>query len=193
MGNLRSAIDELASDDVERSTDARLVEDLEELEVGARAVEAERVRRIGELERRGVHIRDGFVSITSWLSSRLRIASSVAARLIRLARALPQMPHTSAALSAGELSVESACLLVSARDADAEQFDRCEPELVDLAARLPLADLRRAIERWRYLADAASAEAEAERRFERRGLYVSPMLAWSGSMAILTPRPGKAS
>jgi hypothetical protein len=176
MGNLRSAIEELASDDVERSTDVRLVEDLEELEGATRAIEAERARRIGELDRRGVHVRDAFVSLTSWLTSRLRIAPSVAARHIRLARALPRMPHAAAALAAGELSVESAGLLVSVRDADPEQFDRCEEALVDLAARLPVADLRRAIERWRCLADTASAEAESERRFERRGLYVSPTL-----------------
>ena len=74
MGNLRSAIEELASDDVERSTDVRLVEDLEELEGATRAIEAERARRIGELDRRGVHVRDAFVSLTSWLTSRLRIA-----------------------------------------------------------------------------------------------------------------------
>jgi hypothetical protein len=37
-------------------------------------------------------------------------------------------------------------------------------------------ELVRVVEYWKHLADSAAAEAAAERRFSRRGLYVSPTL-----------------
>jgi hypothetical protein len=119
-------------------------------------------------ERRGAHLRDGHGSVVSWLAGRIGIPWWVATRHVRLARALPRMPRTSAALADGTISIPGAEQLVFARNADSGAFDRCESMLVDLARRLSARDLRRAIEQWRSLADAVADEAEAVRRFERR-------------------------
>lgn len=86
------------------------------------------------------------------------------------------MPRTRAALQDGAISVGAASLLVGARAFDPEQFARSEETLVEVARTLSVRELHRVIEHWRQLADAAGAEAEAERRFERRGLHVSPTL-----------------
>jgi hypothetical protein len=92
---------------------------------------------------------------------------------VRLARALPQMPATRAALQEGAIPLGAAALLVGAREDDPESFARCETALVDAARRLPVRHLRRAIEHWRLLADAEAGKAAARRRFERRALFVS--------------------
>jgi Domain of unknown function (DUF222)/HNH endonuclease len=116
------------------------------------------------------------VSLTAWLAHRAGMPTWAAARHVRLARALVGMPRTSAVLGGGGMSVAAAELLLSAREADADAFARSEEGLVDLAKRLPTHDLRRALERWRALADAAADEDVAARRFERRRLFVSATL-----------------
>jgi Domain of unknown function (DUF222)/HNH endonuclease len=119
---------------------------------------------------------DGYLSITAWLVHRLGVPASVARSQVRLARALERMPGTAAALAEGEIPLASAHLLTDAHAADPERFEPSEQALLKLARSLPVRDLHRAIEHWRQLADAASADAAAERRFCRRGLYVSPTL-----------------
>jgi hypothetical protein len=86
------------------------------------------------------------------------------------------MPGTRHALLEGEIAVAAALLLADALVADPAEFARSELMLVDLARRLPVRDLTRAIEHWKMLADPRAAEAAAERRFARRALYVSPTL-----------------
>jgi hypothetical protein len=176
VNTLRSALAELRSTDVVSLSDDELHGDLAELERASRAIDAERARRVAEADRRRSYAADGFLSMASWLRDRLGVAASVAAEQVRLARALQGMPHSRAALGGGHISSSAASLLVAARDADPIQFGRSEPMLVGLARTATVRDLRRAIEHWRLLADAASAEAAAERRFRRRGLRVSPTL-----------------
>jgi hypothetical protein len=176
MGSLRSALEEYSADDVGSMSADALAEDLDELERATRAIGVERARRLVEVERRGVHLRDGSPSLAAWLARRCGIPASLAARDVRLARALAAMPRTRTALVDGSISVPAAEMLVGAREADRAQFERSEKLLVDLAGRLSARDLRRAIEHWRALADASAEESGAARRFERRGLFVSPTL-----------------
>ena len=176
MSTLRSALDELVVDDLGHRSNRELLEDLSELERASRALEAERARRTAEVERRGAFGEDGYLSLTAWLVHRLGIAASVAKAQVRLGRALERMPKVRRALTEGHIPVAAAQLLADARSADPEQFERSEPVLVDVARRLPLRDLARAVERWKMLADSARAEQAAERRFSRRGLYVSRTL-----------------
>ena len=120
--------------------------------------------------------RTGSLSLTAWLVHRLGIAASTAKAQVRLGRVLERMPRVRQALGEGEIPVAAAGLLAEAREAHPVAFERSERALVDLARRLPVRDLARALERWRLLADQAAADAAAERRFSRRGLYVSPTL-----------------
>jgi hypothetical protein len=53
MSTLRSALDELKLEDLRHRSDRELLDDLGELERTVRALEAERSRRIAEVERRG--------------------------------------------------------------------------------------------------------------------------------------------
>lgn len=173
MSTLRSVVEDVDAQDVRCLSDDELAEDLTEIERASRILDSARARRIGEVERRGSYADDGHLSVTSWLAHRLGIPGPVASQQVRLSRALPHMPRTAAALAEGEVSMPAVALLVGAREADPEQFDRSEEVLLRAARAMPVRDLRQAVDHWRQLADAAGQTAAAERRFERRGLFVS--------------------
>lgn len=108
MGNLRSVLDELRSEDLPGLSDPQLEEDFAELQRAADVIEGERLRRLGELDRRRPFQRDGYLSTTSWLANRFGVSGGRAADQVRLARALSQMPATRQAIAGGEISC-SAC------------------------------------------------------------------------------------
>ena len=181
MSTLRSALDELKVEDLAHRSDGELLDDLGELERASRVLEAERGRRTAEVERRGAHAEDGYLSVLAWLVHRLGVPASVASSQVRLGRALERMPGTRAVLAEGEIPVAAARLLADAQAADPKGFERSEQLLLELARSLSVRDLIRAVEHWRQLADPRAAEAATERRFVRRGLYVSPRwTGWSG-------------
>src|SRR5919197_4249071 len=172
MGSLRSALDGFTAEDLTSVGDEDLAERVVEVERAMRILEAERARAIAEVDARRTFAADGFLSVTPWLSHRTHVPASAAAQQVRLARALPRMPMTRAALRGGEISSAAGALLVGALEAAPDRFDRSERTLVDAARTLPMRDLRRAIEHWRLLADSLH-DGATERRFERRGLFVS--------------------
>src|SRR5207302_4552756 len=59
MSEVRSAIEELRAEDLSTLPDARVEEDFAELQRAAELLEVERLRRLGEIDRRGVYGRDG--------------------------------------------------------------------------------------------------------------------------------------
>ena len=114
MSTLRSALEELVTSDLRVLGDEDLASDLDEIERTVRILDAERSRRLAEFERRGAHADDGFLSLSSWLVARHRVAPSTATRRVRVARCLEQMPHAAAANAAGELSEAALGLLTAA-------------------------------------------------------------------------------
>jgi hypothetical protein len=176
MSTLRSVLDELGAEGVRSSADEVLEADFAELERAAGTVEVELARRAAEIDRRGSFRRDGYLSISSWLAHRFRMAFSGATQLVRVARALEHMPRTRAALSQGEISRSAAAILVSAHEADPGEFLRVEEALVDTAGTLPIRDLKRAVAHWRDAVDQRRAEEDAEYAFQLRRLHVSPTL-----------------
>jgi hypothetical protein len=93
-----------------------VTDDVIEIERASRAFEAERLRRIAELDTRGSFACDGYLSMSAWLVHRLRIAWSTAGQHVRMARGLRRMPRTREALSAGDVSAAATSMLVSARE-----------------------------------------------------------------------------
>ncbi|HET7870861.1 MAG TPA: hypothetical protein VFM85_11175 [Actinomycetota bacterium] len=85
MSTLRSALDELGAEDVRHASHDVLEADFAELERAAGAVEAELARRAAEIDRRGSFRRDGYLSISSWIAHRFRMAFSAATQLVRVA------------------------------------------------------------------------------------------------------------
>ena len=118
MSELRSAIEGLRAESLPALPDARIEEDFAELHRASEQLEAERLRRLAEIDRRGLYARDGHLSVASWLVGVHQVAWGLAREQVRLARGLEAMPVTRRALEAGELSMSAARSLVAAREAD---------------------------------------------------------------------------
>ncbi len=124
MSSMRSAVEEMRARDVAALPNAALEEDFAELQLVSEQLEAERLRLLGEINRRRTFERDGFLSTAAWLVAMFRMAWSEAGRQVRMARELERMPRTREALAAGDISVSAAWVLVSARHSNPEEFER---------------------------------------------------------------------
>jgi hypothetical protein len=163
----------LRSDVLPDLPDARLEEDFAELQRAADLIDAERLRRLAEIDRRASYRRDGHLSAASWLASAFKVAWGAARDQVRTARALEDMPETRRALDDGELSMSAVRVLVSAREADPPAFRDSEPQLVDAACIHSMQDIRRIAAYWRQAAEREAALEGQEKLRERRRLHAS--------------------
>jgi hypothetical protein len=173
VSGLRSALEELRGEDLRAVPDEALEEDFRELQQASRALEAERLRRLAEIERRGLHARRGHPSTGAWLADTFRLGWGQATTDVRAARALERMPLASEALARGELSAFALRALVAARETSPHAFRRSEEALVSAARSLPAKAMSNRLAAWHQRVDADRAEREATRRFERRRLHIS--------------------
>jgi hypothetical protein len=173
MGALRSAFDELESETLSDQPDARVEEDFEELLQTDERVQLAKLRRLADLERRGVYARDGYVSATAWLIHKHRMSPGLAKQLVRMARALEEMPHTRAALRDGDITTSAVRVLVDARAVDPDAFARSEEKLVDAARVQSVKNLERITAYWRQAVEREQGVDPDERLRQRRRLHLS--------------------
>jgi hypothetical protein len=176
LSELRSTVDALRSETLAELPDARVEEDFAELHRAVEQLEVERLRRLAEIERRGLHERDGFLSAAAWLVSRFKVAWGAAREHVRIARALDHMPRTRRALEEGEVSMSAIRVLVAVRDASADAFERCESQLVDAARIHSVSDLQRVAVFWREAVEREQALDSEDRLRARRRLHASVSL-----------------
>ncbi|MBI2237877.1 MAG: DUF222 domain-containing protein [Actinobacteria bacterium] len=176
MSSLRSALDELGSEDLRFLSDETLAADFGELERAARALRAERLRRLAEIHRRESWRADGHLSTSVWLAHRFGMGWTAVTKQVREAVALEAMPATRRALFDGEISPCAVEALIRAREAHPEEFEDQEEALLDAARRLSVRQLRRALAYWRQALDGPKALEDAEYLRELRRLYLSPTI-----------------
>lgn len=174
MNGLRSAPEELRAEDLPLLSDEAMEEGYAELQRAASALEAKRLCWLAEIDRRRTWAADGHLSTASWLSQRFRTGRGAAAADTRTARALRNMPETREALASGEVSASAVRVLAEAREASPDEFGRSERLLLEGARSLSLEGLRTAVAYWRQAVDASAAERDAEARWKRRRLHLSP-------------------
>jgi hypothetical protein len=115
-----------------------------------------------------------FGSTASWLRVRLRMAATPATTTVRTARALFRgpLPESGKALCAGEISVAHAeVLATSTLHVPDQAVADAEPTLLDAARRLDPTGLRQVVTSFEYVIDPDGADARAQRRYERRGVW----------------------
>jgi hypothetical protein len=173
VSELRSAIEILQVESLADLPDARIEEDFVELQRAAELIDAERLRRLAEIERRGLYTRDGHLSTASWLATRFKVAWGTAREQVRMARALEEMPETRRALDDGDLSMSAVRVLVAARDVDPVSFRDSEALLVDAARIHSMHDLRRVAAYWRQGVERQAALDGEEKLHEHRRLHAS--------------------
>jgi Domain of unknown function (DUF222) len=134
-------------------------------------------------------------STAGWLRARLRMGAGTAASLVRTARARYRGPLTATgqALSAGAISAAHAQVLAAGtQELAAQVAAEAEPVLLAAARRLDPPRLRQAIAHLRLVADPDATDTQAERRHQRRGLWLaSTWRAWSPSRGCWRPRPAR--
>ncbi|HEX6310789.1 MAG TPA: DUF222 domain-containing protein [Acidimicrobiia bacterium] len=177
MGNLASAIDELAGQDLDGVAVAQLGADLVELARQRERLEAEWLRRLQRFDAAGGCAGDGGLSTAAWVRARCRLAPGEACERVRVARRLGDtLPGTRAAFAAGEIGYSQVRVITRAVDASAAcaaTIADAEPILVDAARECDPARLRRVVEHWRHMVDRDGFEADEADRHDRRRLHVS--------------------
>jgi hypothetical protein len=176
VSELRSAIDELRAEVLTELPDARIEEDFGELQRAVDLLEAERLRRLAEIDRRRLFERDGHLSAATWLARVFRMGWGAAKDSVRLARALEDMPGTREALEDGDVPMSAVRVLVGAREGDPDAFAEAEADLVTAARIHASGDLRRVAAYWRQAVEDRRYDAGGERTYANRRLHASVTL-----------------
>jgi hypothetical protein len=163
-GGLRADVEGLRSEDVRSLSDDELTAQLVALHRAAASLEAERLRRVAEVDRRRSFRAQGYPSATALLVDTLRVDGGTAASEVRTARALEHMPATRRALAEGAVSMPAIRVLMSAREAHPEAFASAEETLVAAARSLPARQLAAAVALWQLQIDRRAAQEAATSR-----------------------------
>jgi hypothetical protein len=183
---LAAVVHELRRDDLTAVDDAELANDFAALQRAVQDLELERLRRLAEIERRGLFARDGHLSAASWLASRFRVSWGEAKRDASVARSLDDMPSTRRALADGEVSLSAARVLTRIRQADPVAFRDDEAQLVDAARIHSMGDLHRVASYWRQQVErerlADGGDATRARRSLRASVTFMGMVRLDGDL-----------
>jgi Domain of unknown function (DUF222) len=172
-------IDALLDQDLNQLTEVALTDDALELRPQIDRLEGIWLRYLAAIDARGAAGAEQgvqFGSTAGWLRARLRMGATTAASQVRTARALFRgpMPATGAALCAGDISVAHAeVLATSSLHLPDHSVADAEATLVDAARRLDPFGLRQVVTHFEYTVDPDRADARAQRRYERRGVWVT--------------------
>jgi len=156
------------------------------------------LRELAEVDGRGAAGAEHgglFLCSASWLRRQLHLGKAAAHQAVQTARALFRGPltGTAQALAAGEVSAAHAAVLANGTaDLPLHTTMEAEPVLLEAARRLDPPGLRRVVGHLRYVADPDAADAETQRRHERRGVWLAP--TWEGMLGIqglLDPEAGQ--
>ena len=198
LAGLVAEIDALLDQDLNQLTEVTLTDDALELRPQIDRLEGIWLRYLAAVDARGAAGAEHgvqFGSTAAWLRVRLRMTRGAATTAVRTARALVRgpLPASGAALCQGELSVAHAeVLAASTRHAANHAIQQAEPTLLDAARRLDPTGLRKVVTHFEYMVDPDGADARAQRRYERRGLWFTTtmdrMVAVRGE---LTPEAGQ--
>jgi hypothetical protein len=187
----------LATEDVDQLSDTALNQNLARLQRQLNSLTGQCLRRLAALDARGAAGADQdqpAPSTASWLRNRLHLSASTAHSTVRTARALFRgpLPETAAALVAGELSSAHATAVVTGTHHLPDHVTSdAKPILLEAARRLDPPHLRRLVGHLCEVADPDGADRARERRHDRRGLWLSPIL--DGMVAVhglLEPEAG---
>jgi hypothetical protein len=196
VSELRSAIEGYRSEALGELPDARAEEDFAELQRARESLEAERLRRLADLDRRGIYRADGHLSAVSWLVAVFGIGGGQAKRDVSTARALEDMPMVREAFEEGAISSSKVRMLADAQRAEPEAFGSSEAMLLEAAGIHSVRGLGRVVGYWREAAENARRSSygfgDEDPLHERRHLYASPTM--SGMVKIdglLDPENGE--
>jgi hypothetical protein len=140
------------------------------------ALELEFSSMVRRAQQRGDHLRDGNITLASWISRTCGMSVNSAADRVCVGEQLESLPKVAAALSSGEVGYQSTSVLCHLRDQLGDQRDLFnEDEMLDFARRYSVFDLRMFCRVARHVADPDGFFKEAEENNLRRRLHISLM------------------
>ena len=177
LARLSAALDELSAEDLAGRFGPQLIEGVGALLVASNRLAAQVARRVRECELTQAPEHDGKASMASWLRGHALLSAGAASGLVRVGRALVQLPAVAAAFAAGALSAEAVAVIapVAAPDrlaAAAEQgidlagVDRL---LAEVGAARPHAELRQVVQHYLARLDPDGPEPDPT---EQRALTI---------------------
>jgi hypothetical protein len=165
-------------------SDADVLDEFSQVTIVKRMAAARQLELIKAAETRGLHVAQGFSSVSSWLAHVLCVSRISAARLARLAKRLSDLPDVAKALADGQLSEDQAeviaaavCLLPEVSRLEGQRF------LVANGADLPLHELEELGAGVHHHVDPEGAdeaglkklEREEKRAQDNRSLTLTPL------------------
>jgi hypothetical protein len=130
---------------------------------------------------------DGARNAAAWLTARCRLPKRRARQVVRRARELAHLPGFARAWAKGEVTGDHIDVAGAARsEATEAAFARDEALLVGQACSLRFDLFAKAMAYWSQLADPDGAEADEQRRRDRRDVYLAQSFQgmWLGRMTL---------
>jgi hypothetical protein len=198
LAALTAAVEELAAQDLDGLTDPVRAERVLGLRRLLDRLEGHWLQELAAVDARGAAGAEHDLQVGStagWLRTRLRMGAGAAHTSVRTARALFRGPltQTAKALTDGQLSPAHASVLAAGtHELPSHTAVEAEPVLVEAARRLDPPRLRQVIGHLQLVADPDSADRRAERRHQRRGLWLSATLEGMVALdGLLEPEAGQ--
>src|SRR3954465_15858938 len=132
VGELESALDALAAEDLDGLVASQLLDRTAELVRARNRIDAELTRTVRRCEVTQAPERAGLPSMRSWLRGHVRLSAGEVRRLIGNGRALDQLPQLAAGFAAGAINAEQVAVVTAV--AKPENGARAAAQGVELAA-----------------------------------------------------------
>jgi hypothetical protein len=153
VGELSSALDGLAADDLHAAFPPQLLDRLRGLLAAQNRLAAEITRTVRECELTQAPENDGLKSMPSWLRGHGRLSPGAAARLVSNGRALEHLPAVAAGFADGAITAEQVAAIAPVAKAEhlaaaAEQgvdVAEIDAALTEIAATRPYSDLTKVV------------------------------------------------
>ena len=168
MGELQSALDALAVDDLHALSAGEQLDRTAMLVRARNRIDAELARtvRVGDLTQAPEH--DGQKTMRSWLRGHARLSASAAGQVVRAGRVLEHLPAVAAAFADGQVTAEQVAVLAPVTTpgrlaAAAEQgvdLAAVDAVLAEVAATREHAQLGRVVQHYLALLDPDGAEPD---------------------------------
>jgi hypothetical protein len=185
---LAAAVDQLATEDLDALPDSEAARRVLVLRGLIERLEGHWLRELAGVDGRGAAGAETGApaeSTAGWLRARTRMGYPDAHQRLRVARALHRgpLPGTAQALADGDLSYQHAVALTRAtQELPAATVAAAEPVLLEATRRLDPPTLRKVVEHLVEVADPDAAEQQAQRRHERRRLWIAS--TFEGMVAV---------
>jgi Domain of unknown function (DUF222) len=178
MGELTSALDALAADDVRGLPPRQQLDGIAELLEARNRIDAQLARRVRAAELQQAPEDDGKKSMQSWLRGHGRLSGAAAGQIVRNGRALEHLPALASAFADGAVTAEQVAVVAPVVRADRQKaaldqgidLSEIDRVLTAVAAERPIEQLTRVVHHYLSCLDPDGPEPDPT---DERSLTVS--------------------